>query len=309
MSLKIGKKSHKDKKSSQRSMYGAYPFIYWAFISLFGVVLGLLMGIGSMHGLFLEQRDRFSDTQDVLGWVFTSMSIPYALLFIVVFISSIAMISQSTLRYTWWVITQSISASISYMVITLVVAAMILGIAFAVSQPGATSTDSTNEFAASQMWVAGHIVVAFVSWSAYKSAWKIYRVVGAQTMQQRYEADVAKMEIYTSGRFWDKWVERPIRVFLGKDGNKPRGGFFYIVFTTVASMAASTAVIVSGISFFMPLALISLPIFIVIFFAAVAKYSDGLYNKKTPPVLNKVRDENTEDTYNPESKGHKVFVR
>ena len=59
----------------------------------------------------------------------------------------------------------------------------------------------------------------------------------------------------------------------------------------------------------MPLALISLPIFIVIFFAAVAKYSDGLYNKKTPPVLNKVRDENTEDTYNPESKGHKVFVR
>lgn len=309
MSLKIGKKSHKDKKSSHRSMYGAYPFIYWAFISLCGVVLGILLGIGSMQGLFLEQRDRFADTQDVLGWVFASMSIPYAVLFIAVFVSSIAILSQSTLRYTWWVTTQSISAFLSYMIVTLVIAAMILGVAFAVSQPGSTSTNSTNEFAANQMWAAGHIVVAFVSWNAYKSAWKVYRVVGAQTMQQRYEADVAKMEVSTSGRFWDKWVERPVRVFLGLDGSKPRGGFFYIIITTIAAMAASTAVIVSDMSFFMPLALVSLPIFIVIFFAAVAKYRDGLYNKKTPPVLNKVRDKDTEDTYNPGSKGHKVFVR
>lgn len=308
MSLRIGNKSKKD-KTLQRSMYGSDPFIYWAFTSLFGIALGLIMGIGSMSGLFLEQRDRFSNSQDVLGWVFASMALPYLLLFVAVFISSIIMLSQSSLSYSWWVIKQSISPILTYIVLTLVIAAMILEVAFAVSQPGASSMDNTDEFAASQMWVAGHVAVAFVSWSAYRSAWKIYRVIGAQTMQQRYESDIAKMEVSTSGRAWDKWVVRPYRIIVGKDGNKPRGGLIYMVTTTIITMAASTAVLVLDMDFFMPLAFVSLPIIIVSFFAAVAKYRDGRYNRPTPPVLVKVRDEDTEDTYNPESKGHKVFVR
>lgn len=297
------------RKRSRESIHGHIPFVRWAFVSLATIVVSLVIGIGSANGIFLESRERFSGTQDILHWIFTSMVAPYAVLYVMVFVASIYILSQSTISYTWWVIKQSLSASLTYMFITLVIAAMILGAAYAVSQPAETSMNQTTDFAASQMWVVGNIAVTAVAWGAYKSAWKIYRVIGAQTMQQRYEADVAKMEVATSGRFWDKWVERPFMWFFGLNGEKPRGAMMFFIISIISTIIATSFVIVLDISILMPIALLSVPASIVLLFAATAKYNDGRYNRKKPPVLNKVRDKTTDDTYDPASKGHKVFVR
>lgn len=310
MVAKIKKDNAEKKKQPKgKSIHGITPFIRWVFVSLATILASLVIGIGSANGVFLESRERFSSTEDILNWIFTSMVAPYAVLYVMVFVASIYILSQSTMSYTWWVIKQSLSASLTYMVITLVIASMILGAAYAVSQPVETSINQTTDFAASQMWVVGNIAVAAVSWGAYKSAWKIYRVIGAQTMQQRYEADVAKMEVATSGRFWDKWVERPFRWFFGLDGGKPRGAMMFFVISIISTIITTSFVTVIDISLLMPIALLSVPASIVLLFAATAKHKDGRYNRKKPPVLNKVRDETTEDTYNPASKGHKVFVR
>lgn len=309
MTVITKKEKTPQRRVSRKSIHGHTPFVRWAFASLVTIVISMIVGIGAVNMGLLEARERFAGTQDVLGWIFASMLIPYAVLYIMVFAISIFLLSQSTVKYAWWVIKQSMSASLTYMFATLVIATMVLGVAFAVSQPGVTSTNQTTEFAASQMWIAGHIAVTFVAWGAYRSAWMIYRSVGAQTMQQRYEADVAKMEVSTSGRFWDKWVERPIKWMFGLDGRKPRGFALYFPFTLGATIVATSSVFVYGTQLMMPLALLAVPSIIVTFFAAVAKYRDGRYNKKTAPVLDKVRDKTTEDTYNPASKGHKVFVR
>lgn len=297
----------KKPKRHKGSAHGAVPFIRWSFSCLAVIAISLAVGIGSQYEIFLVRRQRFSDSSDVLTWIFTSMTIPYVVLYIVVFVSSFLILSQSSFRYVWWVIKQAASATLSYAVITIVLSAMLLGVAFAVSQPSVTAASNTNEFAANQMWVAGHMAAAVVAWGGYRSAWKIYRVIGAQTMQQRYEADVEKMEIKTSGRFWDKWVIRPLRWFFAKDGSRPRFGFFYGAITIILTIVATSSVTVLGMNFLMPIALLSIPAIIVLLWAAISKYQDGRYNQLKPPVLDKVRDKNTEDTYNPESKGHRVF--
>ena len=305
--MALGTKKTKTTKH-KGSIHGGTPFMRWGFVSLAIIAISLVIGIGAEHEVLLTPRQRFSDTQDVLNWLIVTMTIPYIALYVMVFVSSLLILSQSSFRYIWWIIRQAGSAAISYMVITIAIAAMLLGLAFAVSQPGPTSTSQTTDLAASQMWVAGHIAVTVVCWGGYRSAWTIYRIIGAQTMQQRYEADVAKMEVATSGRFWDKWISRPIQRFFAKDGHKPRFTVAYIILTVMITTIGTSAVTVTGLSLLMPVALLSTPAIIVLGFAACAKYRDGRYNQIKPPVLDLVRDHTTKDTYNPASKGHKVFV-
>lgn len=298
------------KVNDKGSVHGAVPFIRWAFASIASLFVALLMSLIAPVFDFFVLRESFVNSQDVLRWIFTSMALPYTVLYTTVFFFSLFILTQSTARYVWWVFTQSVSAFVAYLIVALVVSSLILGVTYAVSQPGSHSLQQTTELAANQMWVAGLFVVAMVAWMSYRSAWKVYRAVGAQTMQQRYEADVAKMEVATSGRTWDKYVERPWKSITGIDGHKPRGAFAYFVFTM--------PFIIFGVSLVMALrfsdSLSALPLMFipstsVLLCAAIAKYIDGRYARTRPPRLHNVRNWNTVDTYNPSSKGQRVFVR
>lgn len=283
--------------------------------AFFSMLIILLLSVASTPLFTLWDIGRIPDdvwdTTDVALWFTSSMMLPHLLLFISVSFLTIWILSLQNMKYCLWIVRQAVGGMIMSYLIIETISMTLLGLTFYTKPINFFATNSNTGTSQVQetMWMLSLSFVVIVAWFGYKTGWKSYRILGAQTMQQRYEEDMRIMEIKTSGRLWDRVTKFWLKKLLGFDGNKPRGFAINIFFGLFIVFAFYAIYQSFDLEFSVPVALWFAPSVPVFFSAAVAKYRDGKYNLKRPSYLNKARDKDTVDEYDPSSKGIREFVQ
>lgn len=133
-------------------------------------------------------------------------------------------------------------------------------------------------------------------WYAYRTAWKAYREIGAQTLSDRWNDYAQQLWFRNSGRTWEKLVERPFIKIFGLDGRKPRKGFFWVILfaPVMISITQAIGMTIGNYSLSGFLSILILPISI-LFIAARAKVKDG--RPDSPRFLDIKRDEDSNDDF------------
>lgn len=292
------------------SAHGAVPFMRFLMVMGVSLVIFVICSILSYFtSWFFHQPTALHTPSDTLSWMASSMIIPYIINFIASALFTMYIITQSSLSYTWWVIKQGWMILVLYFFIVCSVSVILVGVVFSSIHADEDNYSGSFSNVPNTIMVLSMGMSVFVAWMGYRASWKIFRAVGAQTMQQRYESDLAHMEVQHSGRWWDKYVSSVITSLTGRDGEKPRGFVIYAFVCHSLVILSASLVIVLKLHFLLSLSVIVVPCCMVSLCAAIAKYRDGRYKKNTAPVLVPVRNKDTEDTYNPASKGIHVFHR
>ena len=292
------------------SVNGSTPFFRMALGLLCGIILSFVSVVPIDRGWILHKPNTIETNQDIGVWFVSSMVVPCFVVYVMSSVISVYILSQSSLSYTAWVVKESIMHLLVGFLTSLAFVVSVLALlSWSSYVDDFTIRSSTGTSIISEkIWLLSLFVPIFVAWMGYRVAWKSYRVVGAQTMQMRYEADLQRMEVKNSGRWWDKWVDIRIRSLTGADGSKPRMFvvYFFLSFFTVTLVYSiyqvSQVSIIIGALFF-----VVYPGWI-LFYAACSKWRDGRYASKHLPYLVPVRGKDTVDSYNPESKGSRKLV-
>lgn len=301
-----GRKSSIGKKGSAN---GKTPFARWGISIVVATAISLIASIGSYNNLFIHYPESFVDLQDILLWIVSSMAVPYIISFLLTSFLSLYIITQSSASYCLWVMKQGAGTLLMWMTVSIVFSFVFIGAIFDVLKPDDFFvTSRTLDDMTYNVWLASLEAAMIVPWISYRTTWKIYRVVGARTMQQRYEDDIANMEIDNTGKWWDRFVTRSVKSITGIDGHKPRGFIITILPLFILSIFSAVLGHDFGITAFIPITIIGFPVSAIALNAAISKYRDGKHNRKRPPFLIPVRGPSTVDKYNPASKGVRQFV-
>ena len=303
----IGKKKEPIKKRGSKN--GVTPFFRWGLSMLLAIVVSLIVSIGSYFGIIVVEPTVFIVPSDTFLWILSTVVAPYVINFFLVVLFTTFIMTQSTMKYSLWVVSQGMKSHIFWLIMAVSMGVIIVGLAYEssyINAPNNTATTLHNITEISYVMVC--VLSIIVSWIAYRSAWSSYRTVGAQTMQQRYEKDVANMEIDHTGQWWDRFLIKHLKSIFGLDGEKPRGFFVYFAFTLIVSVINVSFASYYENVVFLPMALIGAPVSVVALLSAIAKYRDGKFNRKKQSYLTPVRFPDTVDDYNPASKGVRQFV-
>lgn len=293
---------------SKGSMHGSTPFRRAGVLAIIVIAISLLFGVTSYFEFLFSPPDRLVSSWEIISWMTTSLLIPYLIVFLLSMVGGLFVLSGESGKYVWWIAKQGMPSIVAYLLGCVMVGTLMLGVAFQSALP-AVSTGISVENATMQTYYMGLALFVMYAWFGYRCAWAMYRLLGAQTMQDRYEADLASMERKVSGRFWEKYVEPLFLRVTGMDGHKPRGGVVFFASAFAVSILGISLALYLEASFAYPIATVAPPSIMVLLWAAISKYRDGRYSRLKPPILQPRRNRDTEDTYNPSSKGIRTLTQ
>lgn len=275
-----------------------------AFITLvIASVIGLGFSLLVSNGLaFSNPEDNFITTPaQLFSWVGTDIFLFHVLGYFLAVFAAWYVLSLGGFKYIWWLFTQSWTYVIGIFVAVESIYLLLVGLIFA-ADVRITEMSSPAE----TIWRISFMLHLIVIWWGYRTGWKSYRQVGAQTTQMRYEEDVRKMEKKEAGQWWDRVVSLRMGKFFGFDGSKPHGGFIWCLFISLFLGSMGMLFFDMNLPTVGSLVIYVTPIFLIVLFAGISKYMDYRKNKRLPKLL-RVRDENTDDSFDPERIGVKVF--
>lgn len=243
-------------------------------------------------------------------WLMISVIIPVTVIYLINAIIPIYVLSGKDIKYVAWVIKEGYNGIVFGYLMSLTIS--IIAVSFAIV--GAADMNFIPNFqtgisiAARNMGVFSALAMMMTAWVGYKTAWKVYRTVGAMTEKMRHEEFLRDLEIDNSGRWWDRKVEKRIKSLSGRDGRKPYWGFlwFFIIgqVTTALSMTLREFTESVYVGMFATIFILSLEILII---ATLQKRRDVLMKKKWMPVLIPVRTPTHDVPYSPKSSGVRHF--
>ena len=302
------KEKHQDVKNSNNSSiekwalpsYGIEPFRIAFFMLIISIVFSFfLYEVSTRSDIWVLPKDVFND---LFQWTITSLFIPHVVIYFISLISSLLILPLKGIKYAFWIMKQSIIPIIVSFFAVEAVIFLIMGILLssASEQNIRVREDIGMSVLANDFWYLSLFSVSLVLWNGYKVGWKAYRSFGAKTMQQRFHEYQDKILVKNSGQIWEKYVETFSQKISGKDGEKPRGGFLYVLFISHLCIFSSFMIglYVKNTDTYLPLSIIfsSLVLFTQM---AITKARDTT-KKKVEPKLIPVRDQNSVDKYNPE---------
>lgn len=292
---------------------GTVPFRRMMWLWSFILLVSLALTIPAWERVFFpEPPENAFDPSQMTSWLMMGMIVPHFISYVLGALAALVILPQSNWRYMRWLAWQSLGrliivfAVMEFVIITFLFLST-MGMdndSFVVVTESAGMTR-----VAIFLWNMSIFLMVIPPWVAYRTVWKCYRLLGAQTMQNRYESDLRVMEINNSGQMWDKVTKIIIPRLTGSDGNAPR---YVLVFSSVSFflMAIIHSLGVGlGIQVLYSVALFAISPMMVALSAALAKRRDGSPSIKRPSVLSLVRGPDTEDTYNPAYTGVRQFDR
>lgn len=301
-SRKITRFSRKDSKkdpSFTPQSHGLVPLWRALAVAAVGVLIAFSTIWLSWKGWIFDIPHSYR-SEFLAPWTITSLVVPHIICFVYSLIGGLWILTLKDFKYVLWIVKQSASAL--FTIFLGVEAVMILFVSMVISS--ATSLDfSTSQFSPmtrieGTLWFVSLYSLGVPLWLGYRSGWRAFRENGAMTMQERADRDNADLEIHNSGQLWEK-MELFVKKFFGMRGDKPHGGFIWLF---IVSPFMTVIMLSVGYSFFTAYQYGALVMgglmCTIVWFAAVAKSRDGAKIDRYPR-LSPVRDQNTQDSYNP----------
>lgn len=303
-------KRKNEKKSSMNEFmpgYGTAPYKRAFIASLIMLSLSFLMSFLSIKDILFMPPIEMAQTENATKWLILELFIPYTILYFSSFFTGLAILSMQGFKYIIWLSKQAISpVMINYLFMFLIIVSIsAINVYINIRIPQLENSE-LNPMEKS-LWLSILILYAVPLWMGYKTSWKLYRELGTKTMQDRYEEKLEKLEVKNSGQFWDKYITKIFDKVFGLDGEKPRGGFFYIIFTTPFLMVLYGIAVSIGVFFYATSVYFIAPS-ILFAIMATSKYKD-VKNMKREPFLLTVRYPDTVDSLDRTSKGIQRFDR
>lgn len=303
-------KRKNEKKSSMNEFmpgYGTAPYKRAFIASLIMLSLSFLMSFLSIKDILFMPPIEMAQTENATKWLILELFIPYTILYFSSFFTGLAILSMQGFKYIVWLSKQAISpVMINYLFMFLIIVSIsAINVYINIRIPQLENSE-LNPMEKS-LWLSILILYAVPLWMGYKTSWKLYRELGTKTMQDRYEEKLEKLEVKNSGQFWDKYITKIFDKVFGLDGEKPRGGFFYIIFTTPFLMVLYGIAVSIGVFFYATSVYFIAPS-ILFAIMATSKYKD-VKNMKREPFLLTVRYPDTVDSLDRTSKGIQRFDR
>lgn len=285
-------------------------FIVWSVI----LVITAALGYVAWEQILITRPPNYTLNPSGLAyWALMSLVIPHIIVYILSIASSYFILTQSTGKYLRWLSWESkgkiiTNFAIMEALLILVLVGGMLGMPENAFFQTVENTDGMTQ-TSSYLWNVSFLALTVPAWVGYSTAWKTYRLVGAQTMQDRYEKHLKDTEIKNSGQWWDRMAKIKIPAFFGWDGNSPKFMLLWFVLANVVLASLVAPANVLEISVLYGIALFGAPTMLVAVFAAVSKRRDGKITYRHPQYLAPVRGPDTEDTYDPSKTGVRQFDR
>lgn len=304
------KKLKENETSNIKSLipgYGSKPYKRACIAASVMLVISFLMSFLSIKDILFMPPIEMAKTENAIQWLLLEFFIPYTILYFSSLLVGLSILSMQGYRYVKWIFKQaSFPIMVNYLFMFLIVAAISAINVYANIRIPQLENSELNPMEKS-LWLSILIMYAIPLWMGYKTAWKAYRELGAKTMQDRYEEKLEKLEIKNSGQVWDKYVTKIFNKVLGLDGEKPRGGFLYLLLVTPLLMILYGVAVSIGVFFYATSVYFIAPLILFIMMAT-AKYKD-VKNTKREPFLFTVRYPDTIDSLDRTSKGMQRFDR
>lgn len=295
--IKKNRKDKKEKVGRRKSRFGGAPYSVATKSSIIFIIVGVIFAFAPLIGFNLLPPTRVLDPWEMVKWTAVNSIIPHLVMFLMTYTACLFILSMGTKEYIWWLLKQSVAgALLTFMLFETVVCIFILGTVN--TSPIENFSTNGNEASAVQnvLLSMASLFLIFPPWLGYRTSWRAYREIGAQTIDERWESHSQKLWVRNSGQVWDKLVESPWTRISGSDGKKPRGGFFWVLILSpiILSFAQAAAYLTSNNSIVGVVSITILPV-IVTFIAARAKVKDGYQDSHH--FLDIKRDETTEDDF------------
>ena len=287
--------------------YGFAPYKRALIAASIMLVLSFLISFLSIEDILFMPPIEMAKTENAIRWLLLELFTPYTILYFSSLLVGLSILSMQGYKYVKWIVKQgAFPIMVNYLFMFLIVVAISAINVYANIRVPQLENSELNPMEKS-LWLSILIMYAVPLWMGYKTAWKTYRELGAKTMQDRYEEKLEKLEIKNSGQFWDKYVSKMFNKVLGLDGEKPRGGFLYLLLTIPLLMILYGIAVSIGVFFYATSVYFIAP-FILFIMMATAKYKD-VKNTKREPFLLTVRYPDTVDSLDRTSKGIQRFNR
>lgn len=303
--------STNEKDMFRGSTNGLTPFYRHMF--MIGALIAISFALSVIVSMVTTVYPPLGDgvDKDMLLWVLCVPVMMFTSIYVLSVVVSTYILTQAPWGYCLWLIKDGAGNIIRGYGVALSISLLLIG-GTVVSLPDNSwiineTFNITTEERSTMLAVSFCCVL--IAWWGYRTAWKVVRFLGAQTMQMRYESDITRMETINSGQWWDRNISMRMSEFLGADGSKPRIAVVY----HMLGMTFVIAFIVLSLLFRVPAlhvwSLVFVPCSLISLWSAVSKYRDGRRSSKHGPRLTPIRDHTTPDEYNPEKIGVRAFVR
>lgn len=298
-------KKNKENGSNNIRILNSY-FMVIIGLALFSIIVSFLT-----HYRILFYPPEGYQSGGLALWSAVNVFVPYTLLFFISVISSWFILSQEKVSYIKWLFKESINnLTTNYLIyITIIIVVMTISISYFPDSAYNTINENNNMTKPQvTLWNSMIIFIPTALWFGYKEGWKSYKQIGATTTQLRYEDELRKNEIKTSGQFWDKRIMPLYNFFTGNNGEKPRGFVLFLLISVPILVYFWIKATIYGYYYLIGISVFFVQPAILAIFMAISKRNDMKMTKHAPR-LNPVRRPGTNDDYNPGSVGVKVFNR
>lgn len=289
-------------KKWKKSRFGIAPYKRAYVSSLIAVIIGIILSFSSLiHpslGFDLKIPKSTLEPWGMVQWIISNSIVPHFLIFSVVFVCCMSILSMGNSEYLKWVTKKSLGgALLTYLLFESTICLILLIVIHSMPVDNFSVINSDNGSSA-QVFMQSFttMTLIFPPWLGYRTAWRAYREIGAQTVSDRWKKHSRKIARKNSGRAWEKLVTSPFSRIFGLTGEKPRYGFLwvFIIAPIVLSISQSFGAL-TGSYIGMGLATITILPAIIPFFAARAKVKDGMPDSLG--VLDIRRTEESEDSF------------
>lgn len=297
------KKMHKvQKRKWKKSRFGVAPYKKATYYSFIFIIISAVFTLAPIllggDGFSVRPPESVVDTNIYLKWVLTDIFAPHMVIYTMVYIASISILSMCDFSYLKWICKESFAgAFIHFLVFESLVFSLLM--IFLFTEPSYNFSSMNSDTGSSiQLFMQSFVTLTLIviPWYAYKTAWKAYREIGAQTISDRWNEYSKKLWFRNSGRAWERLVSRPLVSIFGLDGRKPRKGFLWVIVLAPVSISVgqSFGIVTGNYSVAGFMSILVLPV-LILFIAARAKVKDG--RPDSNKFLDIRRDEDTEDNF------------